>query len=98
MRVKLSTSVSLTDIHLCEIANTSDLNIIGCLDKMNAFEGAVGDDASSTAGFSAPGDLFTFGVADVAVSIGRSETEIHVSIFLRMKGEVSLTDRSRPKS
>lgn len=70
--IQLSTGITLANVDLREIANTSDLHVVMSLHKVHASECAVRDDASASARFGAEGDGFALRVADGAVRSRRS--------------------------
>lgn len=74
--VELSSIVTLGDVDLGEVADTSDLDVFRSLDEVNALEGAIGHGASTTARLGAVGDGDAFHISNRAES-GRSEqTEV----------------------
>ena len=64
--IQLASSITLGDVHLGEVADASDLDIVRSLDKMNAFQGAVGDGTRATTRLGTPGDLDALSIADGA--------------------------------
>lgn len=64
MGVKLATLVALGDVDAREVADTSDLDVVGCLDEVRAGDGPLWHDTRSVAGLDAPGDLDALGVTD----------------------------------
>jgi hypothetical protein len=51
--VEFSSRITLGNVHLSEVANTSDLDIFSGLDEVDTLEGSVRDGAGSTAGLGA---------------------------------------------
>jgi len=94
MRVELTTSITGRDIDLGKVADTSDLDIIRCLDKVNTLQGSVGNSASSTARLGAPRDFDTLGVTNST----RRRLYGKFLGFVRLKIIMILTGAQRQKS
>lgn len=62
--IELTTSIALRNVDFREVANTCNLNIFGCLDKVNAFESLIRDNASTSAGLGAVSDGDAFRVTN----------------------------------
>lgn len=76
--VELSSVVVSCNVNLGLVNETSDLDVIRSLDVLNALEGTVGDEASTTALLGAPSDLLALRVSDGRVGLGRGpETEVY---------------------
>jgi hypothetical protein len=74
--IKFTTWITTGDVELGEVANTSDLNVVGSLDEMDALEGAVGDGPGATATLCAPSDTNALSVANVTDVRRSPETEV----------------------
>ena len=70
MWVELATFVSLGDIEQRQIPNTSDLNIVGCLDEVGTRDRAVRNEARAIAWLDAPSNLDALRVSDDRVRTG----------------------------
>jgi len=66
----------MRDVHLGEVANTSDLNIFRSLDEVSTLDGPLGNGAGTTAILCAPSDGVTLPLTDGTRSSGRVEAEI----------------------
>lgn len=64
MGIELSSIVTGSQVDLDLVDETSDLDIVGCSDELNALECTIGNEAGTVAMLCAPGDLLTFGIAD----------------------------------
>lgn len=66
MRIEFTSRITSRNVHTGELAYTSNLDIVWCLDKVDAFETAVGDGTSTATRSSAVGNFNTFSVADTS--------------------------------
>ena len=55
MRIKFAALIAFRDIQLGQVACSGDLNKVGCLDEMGAFDGAIRDKAGAIAISETPG-------------------------------------------
>ena len=69
--VELASVVAAGDVDLREVALAGNLDVLGGLHEVDAFEGALGHYTRAVAGLRAVGDHLTFGVAD-GLDSGRS--------------------------
>lgn len=69
VRVELSSLVVCSDVDLCKVTCTGDLNVGVCLDPVDRSEGACWDHASTVV-LSAPSDFVLFGDGDLCVGLG----------------------------
>lgn len=76
MGIELSSVITLGDVDLGKVTDTSNLNIVLGLDEMHALERSVRDDASSTARLGAPRNRLTLGVSDSTHVRGSPEAEV----------------------
>lgn len=76
VRVELASIISLRDINLREVPDTSDLDIVGSLHEMDALQRAIRDGTRATTRLGAPSDLLTLGVSNRAHRRRRPEAEI----------------------
>jgi len=74
--IELASGILLGNVDLGEVANARDLDVIGSLDEVNAFERSIGDGTSTAARFGAPSNLITFSVTNSANTGGCPETEV----------------------
>lgn len=74
--IKFTSLITLVDVNLGKVTYAGDLDIVGCLDEMNALEGTVGDNAGSTSGFGAPCYFVLFSVTDVTGRRRSPEAEV----------------------
>ena len=70
MRIHLASSITSADVELGEIADASDLNVVGGLDEVRARDGAVGDEPCPVARLDAPCDLDTLGFSNSRAGAG----------------------------
>lgn len=71
MRVKLSSIVISSQVEQYLVEETSNLDIVGSLDVLNAPESTGRNEAGAMATLGAPGDFLALGVADRRVRLGR---------------------------
>jgi len=62
--VELASFVAVGDVDLGEVTLAGDLDVLGGLHEVDAFEGALGHHAGAVAGLGAVGDHLAFGIAD----------------------------------
>ena len=62
--VELASRVASGDFDLSEVTVAGDLDVLGCLHKVGAMEGALGHHAGAVAGLGAVDDHLCFGVTD----------------------------------
>ena len=97
VRVELATRIALRDVHLGEVADTSDLDVGRGLGEVDTLQRAVGDEASTTARLEAPRDDLGLHVAHLTDRRRRVEAEV---LLLRRPSEqihsnVSCDDNNR---
>lgn len=76
MVVEFASVVAGGNVDLGEVALAGDLDILGGLHEVDAFEGARGHHAGAVAGLRAVGDHLAFGVADCPDSGGPPQAEV----------------------
>lgn len=64
MGVELAALIPSWDVNFGEITDTGHLNVVGCLDKMDAAESTVGSETGTVSRLDAPRDLDTLRVAN----------------------------------
>jgi hypothetical protein len=75
--IEFSSRVTLLDVQLGEVTDTSNLNVVRSLDEVNTLEGSVGDSTSTAARLGAPCNSLMLSIADSAVGVRRCpETEV----------------------
>lgn len=65
MRVHLSTGVTLNETDGSEICRSSDLDIVGCADKVDRLDSSIGNETGSVCSSSTVGDGWARGGAVV---------------------------------
>lgn len=82
MRVEFTTGIVRLQVDLSLVDEANNLNIIGRPHELNSLEGPSGNGTSSTAGFCAPRNFFTFRIRDGGVGVWWGpETEVYSSYF-----------------
>jgi len=76
VRIKFATLVTLLNIDLGQVTNTSDLNVVLCTNKVDALESAIRDETCASAALGAPSDFFPLGIANIAYRRRRPQAEI----------------------
>lgn len=64
VRVELSSIITSRNVHAGEVTDTSNLNIMGSLDKVDTFQRPIWNKTSSTARFGAIRDFDAFGITN----------------------------------
>jgi len=79
VRVEFTTLITRLNVDLGEITGTGDLDVITGTDKMNAFEGAIRDDARAPAALGAPSNFLLLCVTNIT-NLGKSPHAEIVSV------------------
>lgn len=75
--IKFASVVVWSQIDLCLVDETGNLDVVGRLDHLDTLESTIRNEARSVAGLRAPCNLLCFRVADGRVRLGRRpEAEI----------------------
>jgi len=76
VRIKFTTLVTLLNIDLSQVTDTSDLNVVLGTNKVDALESAIRDETCASAALGAPSDFLPLGIADIANGGRRPQAEI----------------------
>jgi len=74
--VEFSAGISVYDVQVGKVTHASYLDVIGGFNKVNALEGAIGDDSCAAARLCTPSDFFTFCITNGAWRWGSKQAEI----------------------
>lgn len=76
MGIEFSSFITLRDVDLGEVTDTSNLDVVLGLDKVHTLERSVGDHTSSTTRLCAPSNLLTLSITDRARAGRSPEAEV----------------------